>query len=1700
MSCGFDPNTYPPKNPVVQQTFMGLSIMDFSINLGFNSNSSSLSVNLVKDDANYHTWLDLNGCRDAVTEGYHPWDKKAYPKDLVTLYGGTPPYALRQQDISGDLPYFPLPGSPVYFNYYDGNTLTASCTGATYRNCEPVFSFPGILTKYDRAWSSSGETYSVSITDPRQILENTKIILDGYAGRTATADGHFNIDSTRIFDEGWNGYYNIINVFGYYENHRFQNSGKTSGGMQWFAPGSGAVTNEYGASTFRGILPAVDFLISGTNKNYIEAMEPFGGPIYYNEDVRQLGFGGSTNPPFGLQKNLSTGLPYNVHRYAVDLSDLYNLSAYWNPNPPAPGILPDDFRISGESMSLLQLVQQVCDQAGCDFFVWLYVPRHPGMNLWNTHRNYSGIIKVTPIRKDLNIRTGILRDAFDQSLMIPAQGPWVDAEKNSTVVSANLGYEFTDPISGQMLLGSPRTRVVGVTPLGNFKYRPELFFNTGDNAYLSGVPDKDDDDILKEFLPSSETDGASFIFFEYPEGENHPAGEVQPYFVDKAEKGWNPYSDTSLRGIDKKADFKRNLPAVSNDDYTPWALAIDYGKSVTKKGEDGKLKRKRVVDLFQLNRINSREWWGDEDDGSEGQMLKHGTSTIDLFPCWGFEAQQSQSLSTNLNDIIDIKQQGKPIKGFFWDDDPYNDFHPTDGIFGTLEFYNPGLGKCVAIKNPDADKDGQGETSTQSEADDDGNTTTINYTIGQDIPGLENKPKLCECNYRAALETNNPDDPCLKHGNPIPGKFISYCKPYATCNETDGNGIQGFIYDAGDKNTFHLMEFGCTLGCFQLDDAFNPVGQPIVAYYTKDMPAPGPKKGDRATASDQAWKNNPPGTEGSAIKIIRSDTQCSESGDNVTREAKKIGKDGLTPVDDDKANKFDRSGGLYDPKCKAVGSRELCLSHCQDANGEMTDELSAAKCKKDGNNWFDALTENCDGFTDKITGRAITKAENPSPGYCNVRSIAVQNSKGELMPVQPRTATIPIDLQQIGFQGGPNGNTNYGAQGAKNWYYATVSELRHAAVSKDSWLSYISQLGQFLPCHMFSLLPDETSKWKEYCRSQHALLVKGGASETELVGKGNLQASAKGNQAGLTATARTRSESGNQGKGAAKAAGGFPCGEEVDRGGLTVYEKTSMQLDIAYKRVQEVATQYYGRKYLMPLPFNPPTTHTCSNPRLGKDACEEKGFDWGPHGMLSDWFAKYGVGFCEDGNGFEADYATCNANGGIWHDPTEEINKWEIVGAGWPGGDNPLSDKKYKNLGYPKNMNFWSSDGNLEAFVLFPEQPSYRFDGEDHFLDFRGLDPESTETVQNDRFPGKMGNMRFVKVQVDPKTHWLPIRANWEIQHEKQHYKFQAGDPNTQEKQVNIGKDINGNDIIHNIETPKSYAKVGPFDNLQELKGMKTVGEDEERSVITREESPQGYLTHMAMKPYALITLPSAVLYGEIDKANLHEGSRKDEICIPLAKCKNANCLTSGWVMGQDPEGIAKQQLQRMAKNIKNMPLLAPDLGRGSIAPAAYKPWHAAVPQQSKHYKWGPWALGINFGKPEFQIDESIHPAVYGGEGRMSHFAMNRVKMALSKNQRYIESGSVTLAGLPAYAFGTQMVLNINGTIEAGPYVTDMSVAMGSSGLTTTYNFSTTRKFGDLSKMYEDKFKHTQSSLIALAKRFEDETLRTRRGRDQYRS
>ena len=68
---------------IFQQSFLGASITDFSLSLGYNGNASTLSVNLVQDERNYESKLNSTALRDGVTEGYHPWDRTAYPIGLL---------------------------------------------------------------------------------------------------------------------------------------------------------------------------------------------------------------------------------------------------------------------------------------------------------------------------------------------------------------------------------------------------------------------------------------------------------------------------------------------------------------------------------------------------------------------------------------------------------------------------------------------------------------------------------------------------------------------------------------------------------------------------------------------------------------------------------------------------------------------------------------------------------------------------------------------------------------------------------------------------------------------------------------------------------------------------------------------------------------------------------------------------------------------------------------------------------------------------------------------------------------------------------------------------------------------------------------------------------------------------------------------------------------------------------------------------------------------------------------------------------------------------------------------------------------------------------------------------------------------------------------------------------------------------------
>ena len=113
-------------------------------------------------------------------------------------------------------------------------------------------------------------------------------------------------------------------------------------------------------------------------------------------------------------------------------------------------------------------------------------------------------------------------------------------------------------------------------------------------------------------------------------------------------------------------------------------------------------------------------------------------------------------------------------------------------------------------------------------------------------------------------------------------------------------------------------------------------------------------------------------------------------------------------------------------------------------------------------------------------------------------------------------------------------------------------------------------------------------------------------------------------------------------------------------------ENVAKSLEEGYPRDYLIGnSEFYGRKYLVPLPFNPPTSITCTHPKYkDKGACEREGFDWGSHGLVSAWFRTFGLGSCvnEDNEPYPnlMDRHTCEGAGHVWIEPVQEQNKWNI--------------------------------------------------------------------------------------------------------------------------------------------------------------------------------------------------------------------------------------------------------------------------------------------------------------------------------------------------------------------------------------------------------------------------------------------------------
>jgi hypothetical protein len=654
--------------------------------MGFNSNSTSINITLVEDIQNKRK-------PNAIDEGYHIWDKdKGFPEGASLNYPS-----------GGDILYAPIVGEPAYFSYYkakirncgecleitrpsspkqgmefvshtdtcsDESRLTkdtceetdpstgagygtwrdindeASCIAAVAAGSgvlqwtvpsgedkekqeydsilEKVFEFNGILKSYKRNSNSSGITYEISLEDPRMMLEGSQVILNGYAGSTAPADRSFGmiqefddgkLDNERTLSNGYQGYYNIINAYGYYEYYNFGGADVNKNGFSW-----------------RKILIACQAILQGKYDIHRGAdLDRMGGPLYYVRDSRD-------------HQLIKATAPVNVHRYKVDLSEMDNLS------DANGGLLPDIYRIKGEKMSLLSLIQNICETAGADFFVELL--KTEAKKKKDPDREYSGIIKITPIPRTAVITPGKIQTEIDTAVGQHACGTTAAHQWANRIISHNMGYEFKDPVSGIMMVGDKRTRVVGVSAMGWF---PNINAGMIRERFFSR------NEKLKEFFPSTDHDGVTYA----NPGWYHP--HDMPY-----KRGFS-YDQAGLSMI--PGNMPNSPTPASNDDYLAW------GKS-------------NVPDMhIRIGGLDSLSGAVAANIVSNPTFMPQGTygdGMLDIFPCWGFikGADRFQGPFGAVN-LLQEKAEGVPIMGGFADDSPYNDFDTIDGIFSTFEYYNP---------------------------------------------------------------------------------------------------------------------------------------------------------------------------------------------------------------------------------------------------------------------------------------------------------------------------------------------------------------------------------------------------------------------------------------------------------------------------------------------------------------------------------------------------------------------------------------------------------------------------------------------------------------------------------------------------------------------------------------------------------------------------------------------------------------------------------------------------------------------------------------------------------------------------------------------------------------------------------------------------------------------------------------------------
>ena len=261
---------------------------------------------------------------------------------------------LVEDNCTGPKVYYPLPGQRFTTNAADPGFIKPTIgtpvyfrMGGSTGGSSDIFEFAGIVQAWTvDASSSANPVYTVTIVDPRIILSNLEVIVSDYAGDVGDV-------------------YNLINAYGWLESQGTTCPWTAVNGAYFGSPANGfggAVNNNEG-TPYVLLRNSIQRLLSGfPDPNY----SPYGYACYRApngvSDVASDGraYGMVFSPQDTNDSALSAAGGYGpVANYYVDLSEI----------PFAPTF----YRIPGPSISVLDLVSQICAETGCDYYIELLV-------------------------------------------------------------------------------------------------------------------------------------------------------------------------------------------------------------------------------------------------------------------------------------------------------------------------------------------------------------------------------------------------------------------------------------------------------------------------------------------------------------------------------------------------------------------------------------------------------------------------------------------------------------------------------------------------------------------------------------------------------------------------------------------------------------------------------------------------------------------------------------------------------------------------------------------------------------------------------------------------------------------------------------------------------------------------------------------------------------------------------------------------------------------------------------------------------------------------------------------------------------------------------------------------------------------------------------------------------------------------------